>query len=116
MRLADAILLVTRPGTTAKRQLQRSLEAVEQSKLLGAVLNGSKEAVANNYYYYSARSAAPQTASLPAEVSSFNQAYCFPLTIRFTCQSGSVENSRHIAQPECALRARNEAQNLRRML
>ncbi|MGB8771382.1 MAG: CpsD/CapB family tyrosine-protein kinase [Candidatus Korobacteraceae bacterium] len=67
MRLADAILLVTRPGTTAKRQLQRSLEAVEQSKLLGAVLNGSKEAVANNYYYYSARSAAPQTASLPAK-------------------------------------------------
>ena len=67
MRLADAILLVTRPGTTAKRQLQRSLEAIEQSKLLGAVLNGSKEAVANNYYYYSARSAAPQTASLPAK-------------------------------------------------
>ena len=67
MRLADAILLVTRPGTTAKRQLQRSLEAIEQSKLLGAVLNGSKEAVANNYYYYSARSAAPQSASLPAK-------------------------------------------------
>ena len=52
MRLADAILLVTRPGTTAKRQLQRSLEAIEQSKLLGAVLNGSKEATANNYHYY----------------------------------------------------------------
>src|SRR5580704_11189273 len=55
MRLSDAVLLVTRPGTTAKRQLQRSLEAIEQSKLLGAVLNGSREAVANNYYYYSAR-------------------------------------------------------------
>ena len=67
MRLADAILLVTRPGTTAKRQLQRSLEAIEQSKLLGAVLNGSKEAVANNYYYYSARSAAPAAANLPAK-------------------------------------------------
>jgi protein-tyrosine kinase len=67
MRLADGILLVTRPGTTAKRQLQRSLEAIEQSKLLGAVLNGSREAVANNYYYYSARSAAPQTASVTAK-------------------------------------------------
>ena len=67
MRLTDAILLVTRPGTTAKRQLQRSLEAIEQSKLLGAVLNGSKEAVANNYYYYSSRSAAPQRASLHAK-------------------------------------------------
>ena len=41
MRLADAILLVTRPGRTAKRQLQRSLEMVEQPKLLGAVVNGS---------------------------------------------------------------------------
>jgi capsular exopolysaccharide synthesis family protein len=68
MRLADGILLVTRPETTAKRQLQRSLEAIEQSKLLGAVLNASREAVANNYYYYSStRSAAPQTASLPAK-------------------------------------------------
>jgi capsular exopolysaccharide synthesis family protein len=67
MRRADGILFVTRPGTTAKRQLQRSLEAIEQSKLLGAVLNGSKEAVANNYYYYSARSAAPRTPSLPAK-------------------------------------------------
>ena len=56
MRLADGILLVTRPETTAKRQLQRSLEAIEQSKLIGAVLNASKEAVANNYYYYSSRS------------------------------------------------------------
>jgi capsular exopolysaccharide synthesis family protein len=67
IRLADAVLLVTRPGTTAKRQLQRSLEAIEQSKLLGAVLNGSTEAVANNYYYYSARSADPQSAGPPAK-------------------------------------------------
>jgi capsular exopolysaccharide synthesis family protein len=67
MRLADAILLVTRPGITAKQQLQRSLEAIEQPKLLGAVLNASKEAVANNYYYYSGRSAAPQAARLHAK-------------------------------------------------
>ena len=52
MRLADAILLVTRPGKTEKRQLQRTLEAVEQPKLLGALVNGSIEATSSSYYYY----------------------------------------------------------------
>ena len=47
MRLADAILMVTRPGRTEKRQLQRALEALEQSKLLGALVNGSTEAVSS---------------------------------------------------------------------
>ncbi len=51
MRLADAIMLVTRPGVTTKHQLQRALEAVEQSKLLGAVINASTEAAASKYYY-----------------------------------------------------------------
>ena len=64
MRLADAIILVTRPGTTTKRQLQRTFEAIEQSKLLGAVLNASREATTSNYYYrYAAR-----TGSSPAAV------------------------------------------------
>ncbi len=59
MRLADAIMLVTRPGVTTKNQLQRTLEAVEQSKLLGAVLNASTEATASKYYYhYAGRSPA----------------------------------------------------------
>ena len=52
MRMADAVLLVTRPGKTAKRQLQRALEAVEQSKLLGALVNGSKEVSLGDYYHY----------------------------------------------------------------
>ena len=66
MRLADAILLVTRPGITEKRQLRRSLEAIEHSKLLGAVLNASKEATANHYYhYYQSHSAVP-AATQPA--------------------------------------------------
>lgn len=51
-RLADGILLVTRQGTTPKRQLQRTLEAVENSKLLGAVLNSSKSTTDNEYYSY----------------------------------------------------------------
>jgi capsular exopolysaccharide synthesis family protein len=57
MRLSDAVLLVTRPSMTARQQLQRSLEAIEQSKLIGAIMNGSREATANNYYqYYGSRS------------------------------------------------------------
>jgi Mrp family chromosome partitioning ATPase len=52
MRLAEAILLVTRPGRTSKRQLQQCLEVIEQPKLLGAVVNGSTEAVSSGYYYY----------------------------------------------------------------
>ncbi len=56
-RLSDAILLVTRPGVTPKRQLQRSYEAIEQSKLLGSVLNASSETTTNHYYYHYATNA-----------------------------------------------------------
>jgi len=61
MRLAEAILLVTRPGKTAKRQLQRSIEVIEQPKLLGALVNGSRESAASAYYYYGGRKTAPAT-------------------------------------------------------
>ena len=59
MRLADGILLVTRQGTTEKRQLQRGLEALEPKKLIGALLNGSKSAIRSDYYYR------PPAGSLP---------------------------------------------------
>ncbi|MGA8088001.1 MAG: CpsD/CapB family tyrosine-protein kinase [Terracidiphilus sp.] len=49
--LADGILLVTRQGTTQKRQLERGLEAVGTQKLIGAILNSAKS-VANSDYYY----------------------------------------------------------------
>jgi capsular exopolysaccharide synthesis family protein len=52
MRLSDAILLVARPGRTEKRQLQRTLEAIEQPKMLGVLLNASSDPGANNYYHY----------------------------------------------------------------
>jgi len=59
VRLAEAVILVARPGVTTKRQLQRTLEAIEQPKLLGAVLNASIEAANNTYYHhYAARSTA----------------------------------------------------------
>lgn len=49
-RLADGVLLVTREGTTEKRQLQRGLQALEQNKLLGVVLNSSTNTDHTNYY------------------------------------------------------------------
>jgi capsular exopolysaccharide synthesis family protein len=49
-RLADGILLVTRNGTTEKRQLKRGLEAIEKSKLLGAIVNSSTNAAHSDYY------------------------------------------------------------------
>ena len=50
MRSADGILMVAREGTTQKRQLQRGLQALEQSKLLGVVLNSSTNTDHDNYY------------------------------------------------------------------
>ena len=49
-RLADGILLVTRKGITEKQQLLKGLEVVEQSKLLGALVNGSTDAAHTDYY------------------------------------------------------------------
>jgi capsular exopolysaccharide synthesis family protein len=49
-RLADGILLVTRKGTTEKQQLQKGLEALEKSKLLGALVNSSENAAHSDYY------------------------------------------------------------------
>jgi len=51
-RLADGILLVTRQGTTEKRQLQRGLEALDHEKLIGALLNCSHSPARNDHYYY----------------------------------------------------------------
>lgn len=49
-RLADGILLVTRKGITEKQQLKRGLEAIEKSKLLGALVNSSSNAAHSDYY------------------------------------------------------------------
>jgi capsular exopolysaccharide synthesis family protein len=51
MRLADGILLVTRQGTTEKRQLKKGLEALDRKKLLGALLNGAVAPAYSGYYY-----------------------------------------------------------------
>jgi capsular exopolysaccharide synthesis family protein len=49
-RLADGVLLVTRKSITEKQQLQRGLAALEPSKLLGALVNGSTDAAHSDYY------------------------------------------------------------------
>ena len=53
MRLADGVLLVTRQGTTEKQQLQKGLAALDSTKLLGALLNGSMASAYSGYYYRS---------------------------------------------------------------
>ena len=49
--MADGILLVTRQGTTQKKQLMRGLEALASQKVIGAVLNSAKSGVHSDYYY-----------------------------------------------------------------
>lgn len=50
MRLADGVLLVARQGGTQKKQLKRGLEAIDQKKLLGAILNAAESVEASDYY------------------------------------------------------------------
>jgi len=63
-RLADGILLVAREGVTERKPLQRGLEILKKSDLLGVVLNGCSNSDHENYYQRYSRSAAKQT-SLP---------------------------------------------------
>ena len=65
-RLADGILLVTREGTTKRRMLQRGLQALEKSRLLGAVVNSSVNTDHSNYYQRYGRGAA-RRADVPEE-------------------------------------------------
>jgi len=60
-RLADGVLLVTREGKTERQALQRGVEALGQTNLLGVVLNSCSDADHSNYYQrygpYSAKAA-----------------------------------------------------------
>lgn len=53
-RHCDGVLLVTRQGKTEKRQLQRGLEAIDHQKLIGAIMNSSKNLPHSDYYYHAA--------------------------------------------------------------
>jgi capsular exopolysaccharide synthesis family protein len=63
-RVVDGILLVTREGTTQKQQLLRGLQVLEQSKLVGVVLNSSKNTHHTDYYQrYGPATAVPRSAA-----------------------------------------------------
>ncbi|HTQ61086.1 MAG TPA: CpsD/CapB family tyrosine-protein kinase [Candidatus Solibacter sp.] len=49
-RLTDGTILVTREGKTQKTQLQRGLEMIKKSNLLGVVLNSCTDEDQDNYY------------------------------------------------------------------
>jgi capsular exopolysaccharide synthesis family protein len=51
-RVTDGTLLVARVGKTEKAQLERALDLVKKSDLLGVVLNGSEESNYKGYYSY----------------------------------------------------------------
>jgi capsular exopolysaccharide synthesis family protein len=73
-RLVDGVLLVAREGVTQKRQLKRGLEALDQSKLLGMVLNSSTNSDHENYYQrYSPVASASQNSSQADPPSSSNR-------------------------------------------
>jgi capsular exopolysaccharide synthesis family protein len=57
MRLVDGILLVTRQGTTERKQLERGLEVLDKTKLVGTLLNSASNTIHPDYYYYNHRPA-----------------------------------------------------------
>jgi capsular exopolysaccharide synthesis family protein len=50
VRLTDGVLLVARQGVTQKTMLQRGLETIKKSELIGVVMNGCTDSNVNNYY------------------------------------------------------------------
>ena len=52
MKMADGVLLVTREGVCEKKQLERALEVIDQSTMLGVVVNSCSS---NEQKYYYAR-------------------------------------------------------------
>ena len=63
--LADGTLLVVKEGKTPQRQLRRSLESIENLKLIGVVMNGSSDA-AHRYYGQYYKGIPRTTAASPA--------------------------------------------------
>ena len=51
-RLTDGTLLIAREGKTEKKALERGLETIKKSDLLGVVLNGCTNSDHDNYYYH----------------------------------------------------------------
>lgn len=62
-RVTDGTLLVTRVGKTEKPQLERALELVKKSDLLGIVLNSSNESNYRSYYHYYSHGTKPTSSA-----------------------------------------------------
>jgi len=62
-RLAEGVMLVVREGVTQREQLKRGLEALDQSKLLGTVLNDCSSVDRDHYYQRYGPAAQPQGAA-----------------------------------------------------
>jgi capsular exopolysaccharide synthesis family protein len=66
MKLADGVLLVTREGVCEKKQLERTVEVIDRSTMLGVIVN-SCDSNEQKYYYARYGSAANgDESSLPA--------------------------------------------------
>ena len=67
MKLADGVLLVTREGVCEKKQLERTVEVIDRSTVLGVVVN-SCSSNEQKYYYarYSSAAASGEVSSSPA--------------------------------------------------
>jgi capsular exopolysaccharide synthesis family protein len=67
MKLADGVLLVAREGVCEKKQLERAVEVIDRSTMLGVIVN-SCSSNEQKYYYsrYGPAAANPEEASPPA--------------------------------------------------
>lgn len=66
MKLADGVLLVTREGVCEKKQLERAIELVDRSTMLGVVVN-SCDSNEQKYYYARYGSSANDEKAFPAQ-------------------------------------------------
>jgi capsular exopolysaccharide synthesis family protein len=67
MKLADGVLLVTREGVCEKKQLERALEIIDRSTMLGVVVNSCSSNDQKYYYSRYAPAANDQESSPEAE-------------------------------------------------
>jgi len=53
-RLVDGVLLVIRAGQTPRDYLDKALQSINSTKIMGIVLNGANLGISSKYYYYTA--------------------------------------------------------------
>jgi len=67
MKLADGVLLVAREGVCEKKQLERAVEVIDRSTMLGVIVNSCSSNEQKDYYSrYGPAAANSEEASLPA--------------------------------------------------